>query len=350
MKWNSLLFAATTGLVLISCGGESAEEKAAKKEAKQNQRYDLSLADKLELFAPIMGDATSDENPLTAEKVALGQKLYFDNRLSKGETQSCNTCHNLATYGVDNLPTSPGDKGENGDRNSPTTLNAALHANQFWDGRAAHVEEQAGMPITNPVEMAIPSEKFLEDRLRGIEEYVKMFAAAYPEDAQPVTYANLRSAIGAFERKLVTPSRFDEYLKGDKSALTLQEKQGMATFVNVGCTTCHSGVAVGGSMIQKFGVHHPYWEYTKSAHIDNGRMNVTGDSIDQFMFKTPSLRNIEKTGPYFHDGSVTSLTEAIKIMGKVQLDVDLTESQLANLEAFLKSMTGEVPLRYQASL
>lgn len=350
MKWNSLVLSLSIGLLVVSCGGESVEEKAAKKEAADNQRYDLSLAQKLEFFVPIKGDAKSDANPLTAEKVALGQKLYFDNRLSKGETQSCNTCHNLATYGVDNLSTSPGDKGENGDRNSPTTLNAALHANQFWDGRAAHVEEQAGMPITNPVEMAIPSEQFLENRLSGIDEYVKMFAAAYPDEEQPITYANLRKAIGAFERKLVTPSRFDDYLKGDKSALTIQEKQGMATFVNVGCTNCHNGIAVGGNMIQKFGVHYPYWEYTKSAHIDNGRMNVSGDSIDQFMFKTPSLRNIEKTSPYFHDGSVASLSEAIRIMGKVQLDVDLTESQVANLEAFLTSMTGEVPQKYQASL
>lgn len=350
MTLKNFILIAISGAMLASCGGESAEEKAAKKAAKEHARYDLSLADKLDLFTPILGDATTDENPITAQKVALGQKLYFDNRLSKEGTQSCNTCHNLATYGVDNLPTSPGDAGKNGDRNSPTVLNAALHANQFWDGRAAHVEEQAGMPITNPVEMAIPSEKFLEERLRGIEEYVKLFAAAYPEETQPITYSNLRLAIAAFERKLVTPSRFDDYLKGNKDALTLQEKQGMATFVNTGCTTCHSGIAVGGNMIQKFGVHYNYWDYTKSAHIDNGKMNVTGDSIDQFMFKAPSLRNIEKTAPYFHDGSVASLTEAIKIMGKVQLNVDLSDSQVANLEAFMKSMTGTVPEKYQSSL
>lgn len=345
-KWVSLALAIG---ILASCASPSMEEKEAAILVQQNLRYDLSLSDKKQFFEPVYGDAESDENPLTAQKVALGHKLYFENQLSKDGNISCNSCHNLATYGVDHLPTSPGDAGQNGDRNSPTVLNAALHANQFWDGRAAHVEEQAGMPIMNPVEMAIPNEAFLEKRLRAMPEYQRLFAVAYPDVQQPITYQNMQQAIAAFERKLITPSRFDEYLKGNNEALSLQEKQGMATFVNVGCTNCHSGVAVGGNMIQKFGVFHDYWTYTQSNHIDQGKMNVTGDSIDQFMFKAPSLRNIEKTAPYFHDGSVASLTDAIKIMGKVQLDVDLSDTQVANLEAFLHSMTGEVPAQYQTA-
>jgi cytochrome c peroxidase len=334
-----LTMAALVGgtMSLMSCGEQKPAEDPT---AKENARYDMDLAPKLAMFGTLPAVAAGAEND---PKVKLGHALYFDPRLSKNETQSCNTCHNLATFGVDNKATSAGDLGQNGDRNSPTVLNAFLHSVQFWDGRAKDVEEQAGMPILNPVEMNIPNEKFLMDRLKGVPMYVEMFKAAYPADKDALTYTNLRTAIAAFERTLTTPSRFDKYLAGDKSALTLEEKKGMASFIGTGCTACHSGELVGGKMMQKFGVHANYWEYTKSTKIDKGVAALKGDSTQLYMFKTPSLRNVAETGPYFHDGSVADLKEAVTIMAKVNLNYTLSDAEAANIVAFLKSMTGEVP-------
>lgn len=343
------LFAAITictGL-LLSCGGEDSNEASNANEAQENARYDLVLEDIVGDFDVLPALAESESNPVTDAKVRLGHKLYFDTQLSKEGNISCNSCHNLATFGVDNLPNSPGDAGENGDRNSPTVLNAALHASQFWDGRAKDVEEQAGMPVLNPIEMAIPNEAFLISRLKQDRGYLKMFTQAFPEDGNSLNYPNLRKAIAAFERKLITPSRFDDYLKGDKNALTVAEKKGFLTFAKIGCTTCHTGPALGGDLIQKFGVYKNYWESTGSANIDEGLANVTGNDIDKYSFKVPSLRNIEKTGPYFHDGSVKDLRKAVEIMADVQLDYQLSEEQKDNLIAFLGALTGSVPKNYQ---
>ncbi|MCF8257808.1 MAG: cytochrome-c peroxidase [Flavobacteriales bacterium] len=296
------------------------------------------------MFKPLPASSENPDNPITKEKVKLGQVLYFDKRLSLDGTQSCNTCHNLATFGVDNLATSPGDAGKNGDRNSPTSLNAALHTTQFWDGRAKDVEEQAGMPITNPVEMAIPNEDFLVKRLKDIDLYQKLFAAAYPDDKAPVSYLNLKKAIGAFERQLLAPSKWDSYLGGHANALSLAEKKGLQTFINVGCTSCHGGELLGGNMFQKFGVHHDYWEHTKSVKVDEGRFTVTGLDADKYMFKVPSLRNVAKTAPYFHDGSVADLNSAVKIIAKVNLNKDLTDDEVKNIVTFLEALTGELPV------
>ncbi|MBL4587045.1 MAG: cytochrome-c peroxidase, partial [Flavobacteriales bacterium] len=287
--------------------------------------------------------APNADNPITAEKLRLGKMLYFDTRLSKDGNISCNSCHNLSTFGVDNLATSPGDAGENGERNSPTVLNAALHNSQFWDGRAKDVEEQAGMPITNPVEMAIPSEDFLVERLSAIQLYQELFASAYPDRKNAITYDNIENSIAVFERKLITPSKFDDYLNGAADALNLKEKQGLKTFLDVGCVSCHMGSLFGGMIFQKFGVYDDYWEHTGSEKIDNGRFKVTGNESDKYMFKVPSLRNIAKTYPYFHDGSVADLGEAVKIMAKVNLNKDLTELETDNLVAFLSTLTGELP-------
>ena len=340
MKHQNFLIGLSAILFLAACGGNSEELTP---EQKESARYDVLLKDKLADFQSLPSAANNPNNEVTAAKVQLGHVLYFDNRLSKDGNISCNSCHNLSTFGVDNLPTSPGDGGKNGDRNSPTVLNAALHTVQFWDGRAADVEQQAGMPILNPVEMAIPNEKFLIDRLSQIELYKSLFKNAYPNDANPITYENLRKAIAAFERKLLTPSRFDEYLGGKLDALSLEEKKGLMTFVARGCNSCHNGPLLGGNSIQKFGVFGNYWEYTKSEHIDKGLAAQTGNDADLYKFKVPSLRNIAKTGPYFHDGSVKSLEEAIKIMAKSQVNQQLTDSELKNMVAFLSALTGDVP-------
>jgi cytochrome c peroxidase len=298
-----------------------------------------------ELNNPV--NITSIDLTEMSDKVILGKMLYFDKRLSKDGNISCNSCHNLDTYGVDNLSTSPGDEQKLGGRNSPTVVYASLHANQFWDGRAKDVEEQAGMPILNPVEHNIPSEKFLIERLKSIPEYQNWFKKVYRKEADPITYKNLTKAIGAFERNLNPISRFDKWLDGDDKQLNEKEKAGLASFINNGCVACHNGIALGGQVMQKFGVHDNYWKYTKSKKIDKGLSNLTKNENDQFIFKAPGLRNIEKTFPYFHDGSVKELKDAVKIMSKVQNDKDLSEHEINDIVAFLKTLTADIDPKYK---
>lgn len=295
------------------------------------------------IFQPLPAEALNPDNPVTAEKVALGKALYYDNRLSMNNTQSCNTCHNLATFGVDNKPTSPGDNGEPGTRNSPTTLNAALHFVQFWDGRMKDVEEQAGGPVMNPAEMNMPSEKEVMARLSKDENYKKMFAAAFPEAKDPMTFESMRKAIGAFERTLLTPSRFDKFLQGDNTALTEQELKGLETFMGTGCNACHIGPLMGGNMFQKYPLFGTHLELTGSKTDDPGKMQATKNEADKYMFKVPSLRNIAETWPYLHDGSVKELDKTVTLMAKAELNKELTTEQAADITAFLKSLTGEVP-------
>lgn len=294
-------------------------------------------------FSALPQVAENPENPITDEKVKLGKILYFDKNLSKKGNISCNSCHNLSTYGVDNLPVSPGDAGENGARNSPTVFNAALHISQFWDGRAKDVEEQAGGPVLNPIEMAMPDESFVVDKISKVRIYKDLFAKAFPDDENPITYANITKAIAAFERTLIFQDRFDQYLAGDQNALTQEEKTGLKNFIDAGCITCHIGNNLGGNMYQKFGLINNYWEYTKSENIDEGKFTVTNEEADKYIFKVSGLRNIEKTYPYFHDGSIADLGESVKIMAKVQLNKDLDEEQVASIVTFLKTLTAEIP-------
>ncbi len=284
----------------------------------------------------------SKDSIVTPEKVYLGKVLFHDTRLSEKGNNSCNSCHNLDTYGVDNKQFSTGDDGGLGGRNAPTVFNASLHFAQFWDGRAKDVEEQAGGPIMNPAEMAMHTNNEVIDRLKATDHYPDLFKKAFPKDKDPMTFDNLKKAIAAFERTLLTRSKFDQYLLGDASVLTSQEIAGMKKFVEVGCITCHNGPTVGGQMYQKFGVFFPYEKFTHSAKVDNGRMDVTKNKADQFMFKVMSLRNIEKTGPYFHDGSVKDLNEAVKVMGKVQLNKDLSQQEITDIVSFLKTLTADI--------
>jgi cytochrome c peroxidase len=208
---------------------------------------------KLQMFQPLPNAVSSASNAITDDKVVLGRMLYFEPRLSKSQTISCNTCHLLDKYGVDGTPTSDGHKGVKGDRNSPTVYNAAGHFVQFWDGRAADVEEQAKGPVMNPVEMAMTSQTQVIAVLKSMPEYVEAFKKAFPEDKDAVSYENMAKAIGAFERQLVTPSRWDKFLRGDSQALTNEEKSGFNLFMETGCQACHSGAYLGGSMYQKLG-------------------------------------------------------------------------------------------------
>ena len=271
---------------IFSCSNQENEEKV-QVEQENKAHQDLLEIGRIarQKFHPLPEIAQSATNPITPIKMQLGKLLYYDVRLSKNETQSCSSCHNLSTYGVDNLPTSPGDGGQNGDRNSPTVLNAAFHFTQFWDGRARTLEEQAGMPILNPVEMGIPSKAFLVNRLSKIKMYREKFALAFPNDRHPLNYDNIAKAIAAFERALVTPTKFDDYLNGDNSALNKEELKGLGLFMSKNCVVCHIGDNLGGNIFQKFGVYDDYWKHTKSAKIDEGRYTVTNNESDKYFFK-----------------------------------------------------------------
>ena len=280
--------------------------------------------------------------PFTEAQVKLGHQLWYEPRLSKGNTVSCNSCHNLASAGVDNMPTSQGHKGQFGGRNSPTALNAALLGMQFWDGRAADVEEQAGGPLVNPVEMANDSQEAAAAKIAKIPEYQELFKTAFPEDGA-VSFKNITTALGAFERTLLTPTRWDEYLKGNVSALSEQERKGVRAFMDNGCIACHSGVNLGGNSFQKFGlVKGPYWKFIEDPKRDKGRADVTKKTEDEFFFRVPGLRNVAKTYPYFHNGSVWELDKAVNIMGMAQLGKELSKEDTDNIVAFLNILSGSV--------
>lgn len=275
------------------------------------------------------------------ERIALGRMLYYDPRLSKSHQISCNSCHELDKFGVDGQATSDGHRGQRGDRNSPTVYNAAAQFAQFWDGRALDVEEQAKGPVLNPVEMAMPSPEIVVATLRSMPEYVAAFQRAFPENKDPVTYDNAANAIGAFERKLLTPGRWDRFLQGDRTALTPAEQDGLAAFLDAGCQTCHAGALLGGSSFQRIGAVKPYPHTT-----DPGRYKVTKQEADRMLFKVPTLRNIEKTAPYFHHGQVATLEEAVAQMGDYQLGRKLDDVAARSIVTFLRSLTGEIPAEY----
>ena len=298
-------------------------------------------AEALKLFSPLPTVMNSPDNVVTEAKVKLGRILYYDPRLSASQTISCNTCHPLDAYGAESERVSTGHKNQKGTRNAPTVYNAAGHFVQFWDGRAPTVEEQAKGPMTNPVEMAMPSGAVAVQVIKSMPEYSALFQTAFPKDTDPVTYNNMALAIGAFERGLVTPSRWDAFLQGDQSALSDAEKSGFNTFAATGCQWCHYGPYVGGAAYQKVGVMKPWPTQT-----DQGRYQVTKEDIDKMVFKVPSLRNITKTGPYFHDGSVPTLHQAIRNMADYQRGVELTEAQIRSIETWMGSLTGQIPTSY----
>ncbi|MDR0771083.1 MAG: cytochrome-c peroxidase [Burkholderiales bacterium] len=270
--------------------------------------------------------------------VELGKKLFFDPRLSKSGFISCNSCHNLSMGGSDNLPTSIGDRWQQGPINSPTVLNSSLNFVQFWDGRAADLKEQAGGPIENPKEMAF-SHILTVSLLQTIPGYAREFKQVFGKDA--IDIDQVTSAIAEFEKTLVTPnSRFDQWLLGKKDALTETEKEGYTLFKDSGCIACHYGEAIGGDSFQKMGVLEPY----KTTNLAKGREDVTKQDADRFLFKVPTLRNVELTYPYFHDGAANTLTEAVDIMGQLQLGKKYTPAESAKIVAFLKTLTGDQPM------
>lgn len=325
--------------LLASCGSE--QQRADSSGEEETQTQEKPLLEKAQgYFAVLPEGKTFEGNP----KAELGKKLYFENALSVSGEMNCNSCHGLSTYGVDNEATSPGHEGKRGDRNSPTVYNAWFHIAQFWDGRAKDLTEQAKGPILNPIEMGIPDEATAVKNIEAIKEYKALFDAAFPEQEGAITYQNIAEAIAEFEATLRTPAPFDDYLAGDETALSPEQTAGLKVFIEKGCITCHTGAGLGGHMYQKFGlVQGPYWEYTKSEHQDEGRFKVTEEEGDKYMFKVAALRNVVKTAPYFHDGSVSDLKEAIRIMGVTQLGSELSQEEVTSIAAFMESLTGEIP-------
>jgi len=273
------------------------------------------------------------------KKAELGEKLFFDTVLSYDKTVSCNSCHNLYTSGADNLEGSIGVGGKVGRVNAPTVYNSVFNFVQFWNGRAKSLKEQAKGPIVNPIEMAnTPSDAV--NSVKQNPKYKAEFEAIYKDG---VTFENIADAIAEFEKTLITPnSRFDNYIKGDKNAINKQEKEGFELFQKKGCISCHNGVNIGGNMFQKIGVMIEY----KDPKAINGRFDVSKKDSDKNMFKVPTLRNVELTAPYFHNGLVRDLEEAVRLMGYHQLGIKLKDEDVEKIVAFLKTLTGKKPTKY----
>jgi len=299
---------------------------------------------------PEVAPAPAD-NPTTPEKVELGRMLYMDPRFSSTGTVSCNSCHNVMLGGEDNRSVSMGVHGQTGGRSSPTVWNSAFSSSQFWDGRAATLEDQAKGPVTNPIEMGMSELEEAMNRVRAIPGYRPYFERAFGSE-NPMTVDNAARAVAAFERSLITPnSPYDRYVKGNSEAMSQQQIRGMATFAEIGCAGCHSGPAFSGpSMEAGKGFFMKFPTFTDSDYVkdykfmdDGGRFAVTGKESDRDFWKVPTLRNIEVTAPYFHNGSVKTLSEAVQVMAKTQLNIDLSGQQTADITAFLSALTGEFP-------
>jgi cytochrome c peroxidase len=307
----------------------------------------LSLA--RQTFGPLPENMASPNYPLTPEQVDLGRKLFFDPRISADGAVSCSRCHLPALYGTDGLAKPLGAHDRVNPRNAPTILNAALQFAEHWRGDRKDVEDQAKQSLIGPPSFGNADYAAAMAKLKAIPGYAPLFEKAFPGQSDPITPDNWGQAIGAYERTLVTPSRFDDYLRGNASALSNREKNGLHLFMEKGCIGCHNGPGVGGGMFRKFGVMEDYWKETGASEPDKGRFDVTKDPADLYVFKVPSLRNVAMTGPYFHDGSVKSLPEAVRIMGKVQLGQSLTSAEIGDITAFLASLTGKLPADFVAA-
>lgn len=290
-------------------------------------------------------------NPQTPEKIELGKVLYFDPRLSYDGTVSCNSCHNVMNGGSDNRAVSVGVNGHKGARGSGTVFNSAFYSVQFWDGRAPSLEEQAKGPLTNPIEMGNKDHAQVVARLKKIPGYVELFTKVFGKK-DPVNIDNIAKAIASYERTLITPnSPFDKWKAGDKKAMSAQAQEGYKTFQSVGCVTCHSGPNFAGPTLPEgtgFFMKFPTFPDTKFDQLykftnDKGRFDVTKNKVDEHFFRVPTLRNIALTAPYFHNGSVITLEEAVKVMAKTQLNKDLSDKEVVSIVAFLNSLTGTIP-------
>jgi len=313
--------------LLLACSNEAPTTETVK-----SQAFDRT---KLAAFQPLPDNFFIAGKEPSPDLIFLGRRLFFETQLSADANMSCSTCHNVAKDGADEHRFSPGHKMHPVGRNSPTVFNAAGQVAQFWDGRAATVEEQALGPILAAGEMAMPDAETVVSVLKEDPTYIAEFNRSFPGETVPLTFQNVGVAIGAYERTLVTPAKWDEFLKGDDAALSDDEKRGLNTFMEVGCVGCHNGVLLGGNTFMKLGLVRPW-----PNQADSGRAAVTKNDADSMTFKVAGLRNVTETAPYFHDGSAASLGEAINLMGQHQLGKDLTPEQVLDISAFLGATKG----------
>lgn len=299
-------------------------------------------ASALEIFKALPSTTPAvANNPITPDKISLGKALFFDPRISASGVFSCNSCHNLATGGDDNLETSIGHGWQKGPRNAPTALNAVFNVAQFWDGRAEDLKAQAKGPVQAGVEMANTPVQVVAT-LKSMPQYVEWFRAAFPGEEDPVTFDNFAKAIEAFEATLVTPAPFDAFLNGDDAAMTPEQQKGLALFIDKGCSTCHAGTNVGGEGYFPFGlIEKPGADVLPEK--DKGRFAVTNTADDSYVFRAAPLRNVALTAPYFHSGKVWDLKQAVGVMGTAQLGEELKEEEVDLIVAFLGSLTGKMP-------
>jgi len=327
---DTRLIFASAAAVLVASAAMAADEPALLAEARQ-------------VFQPLPKQLSTAEATLGNERIKLGRMLFFDPRLTVDGNVSCATCHQPALYGADGLSKSIGVQQRPHPRNAPTVLNSGLNTIVHWRGDRDSLEDQASKALQSPITNGLPDIAAALDRLKRIPGYAPLFNAAFPGDAAPLNVGNVANAISAYERTLLTPAPFDAYLVGDADALSPSARRGLASFINIGCSACHNGVGIGGSIYQKFGIVEDYWTATGSQTIDKGRADVTKDPADLYVFRAPSLRNVAMTAPYFHDGSVSMLSDAVRIMARVQLGSKLSDPEVNDIVAFLESLTGELP-------
>ena len=340
-KWTTVFLGTSCVAAAVACSdGARAPEptpppavSATVQAAEQPREISPRMLRRFKALEPVIADGAGAPS---ASQIALGRRLFSEPRLSADGTVACSSCHDLSHYGADGAPTSTGIRGARGSRNAPTVFNAAGHFAEFWDGRAKSIEEQAKGPMLNPIEMGMPSGEAVVAVLKKSPDYVAAFRSAFPGDPEPLTFDNVGRAIGAFERQLTTPGRWDLYLAGDRDALSAQEKGGLRTFLNVGCMVCHTGAYVGGASFERVGAVEPW-----PNQADPGRWAVTHQEQDRMMFKVPSLRNVEKTAPYFHDASAETLEDAVRKMGTHQLGIELSPAEVTSIAAWLRALTGE---------
>jgi cytochrome c peroxidase len=328
-----LYAAGVTASFMILLTGAAADDAALLKQAQ-------------EIFRPLPQDLASAEFPIKRERVELGRLLFFDPRLTIDGNMSCSSCHQPAFYGTDARPKSIGVQQRPHPRNAPTVLNTGALNIVHWRGDRDSLEDQVAKAVTSPITSGQPDEKAIIDRLSRVPGYGPLFAAVFSDEPQPMMIQNIAKAISAYERTLLTPSPFDAYLAGNQEALSSSARAGLAKFINTGCMACHNSVGIGGGIYQKFGVVEDYWKATGSDPVDKGRADVTKDPADLYVFRVASLRNVAMTPPYFHDGSVATLPEAVKVMARVQLGVTLSEADARDIVAFLESLTGELPASF----
>jgi cytochrome c peroxidase len=320
-------------VVVATCASMAADDVSLLKQAQ-------------EIFQPLPKDMTTSGIQTIKDQASLGRLLFFDPRLTVDGNVSCATCHQPALYGTDGRPTSIGVKQRPHPRNAPTVLNSGVNTIVHWRGDRENLEDQVIKALGSPITNGQPDIGAALDRLQRIPGYAQLFEAAFPSAAAPLDAGNVATAISAYERTLVTPAPFDAYLAGDLDTLSPSARSGLATFINIGCSACHNGVGIGGSMYQKFGMVEDYWAATRSESIDKGRADVTNNPADLYVFRVPSLRNVAMTAPYFHDGSVATLPEAISVMARVQLGLKLSGREVDDIVSFLKSLTGELPSEF----